>query len=95
MAVRCIPIVISTDGFISSFVIIRIPAVEEAEGFQAFGLVGSGETTTAIGRHRHPSVRFLLRLFTAEVAAVALLAAGRTASKIVQSSVGDYVIIRP
>jgi hypothetical protein len=94
MAVRCIPIVISTDGFISSFVIIRIPAVEEEEGFQAFGLVGSGETTTAIGRHRHPSVRFLLRLFT-EVVAVALLAAGRIASKIVQSSVGDYVIIRP
>ncbi len=70
--------------------------MEEAEGFQAFGLVGSGETTTtAIGRRLHPSVRFLLRLFTAEVVAVALLAAGRTASKIVQSSVGDYVIIRP
>jgi hypothetical protein len=69
--------------------------VEEEEGFQAFGLVGSGETTTtAIGRRLHPSVRFLLRLFT-EVEAVALLAAGRTASKIVQSSAVDYVIIRP
>jgi hypothetical protein len=67
----------------------------EEEGFQAFGLVGSGETTTAIGRRLHPSVRFLLRLFTEVVAVVALLAAGRTASKIVQSSAVDYVTIRP
>ncbi len=70
--------------------------MEVEEGFQAFGLVGSGETTTtAIGRHRHPSVRFLLRLFTEVEVAVALLTAGRIASKIVQSSVVDYVIIRP
>lgn len=68
--------------------------MEVEEGFQAFGPVGSGETTTAIGRRLHPSVRFLLRLFT-EAVAVALLAAGRTASKIVQSSAVDYVIIRP
>lgn len=68
----------------------------EAEGFQAFGPVGSGETTTtAIGRRLHPSVRFLLRLFTEVVAVALLAAAGRTASKIVQSSAVDYVIIRP